>query len=842
MQQYWDIKNQHLDKILLFRMGDFYELFHDDAVKAAPILNISLTSRSKAQGVDIPMCGVPHHSIGPHINKLLARGLKVAICDQIENPATMEGKIVKRAVTRVVTPGLVYDPDQLDAKTSHYVMSLLSKKKGLYDLAAVDASSGEMKAARNISASQVILWTQKLKPREFLLPENFFLFFDPQTLVTSRTWSPGQSAEEFLTSYVQETQGSEILQTLGVSSLLENSGLKVSETCLKHLEVFKTYENQESGSLFEAIDLTGTPMGARLLKSRLTAPFSDLEVITREQDLVEKLFKVERRDEIKSRLAQVGDLDRKIVKLSNSLCNSRDLFALAKSLVLSLEIYQEFKEQVPDFFENKSLLFITAGDLCRKILTTLQDELPPTTRDGGIIRAGYNPTLDEFVDLSTHAQAKLSELENKERKNSGINNLKIKYNNVFGYSFEITNSNLDKTPAHFVRRQTLAGAERFVTGELSELEQKILSAQKKRCELEFSIYNDLRKKTLEKALDLLSISRTLAHLDLALAFARLSYERDYVRPRFVTSGVGGIKIKNSRHPVLELRSLEPFIPNDIELPKENCLLLTGPNMAGKSTLMRQVALTVLLAQIGCFVPATSAELPLIDQIFTRIGASDNLSRGLSTFMVEMTETAQIIREATSNSLIILDEIGRGTSTYDGLSLAQAVLEHFVTAIKGYVFFATHYHELTDLALDYTNIVNAHMSIEEHKEGLVFLRKLTKGPANRSYGIEVAKLAGLPPAVVAKAAKILRQLTLRADKIHQRNGSASGENRHQLDLIDQFLIPSLEGLAAPDIKAETEAIARLARMKSKIRQIDVNQITPLNALQILAELQTDAEHS
>jgi len=805
MQQYWEIKNQHTDKILLFRMGDFFEMFYDDAVKAAPILNIALTSRNKNQENNVPMCGVPHHSIGPQINKLLKAGLKVAICDQIENPQTMEGKIVKRAVTRVVTPGIVYDPENLESNSQNYVAALLPKANHFFDLAFVDASTGELLVSKNISAAQVILNVQKYLPKEVLLPVGYEIFFNLQSLITFRDFTKGQAVEEVLVTYVKETQGDEVLKTLRAPFAIKEKGLELNFTTIRHLEIFKKYDQEEKNTLFDSINLCSTPMGARLLKKRLLQPFFDKKEILEEQIKIdEAIIDQVKLKETKERLVQIGDLERKTVKLSSPLCNSRDVKALSNALKLTQEVMVLW----PSFF-SKTINVNQLNTLTAEVDKVLKEELPHATKEGGMINKGVSSLLDEYIELSTNAQTKLTELEEKERKNSGIQSLKIKFNNIFGYSFEITKANLDKIPSHFVRRQTLASAERFVTQELSDLEQKILAATQKRSELEYEIFNALRKKLLDQALDLLKLGENLAHLDLVLSFTRLALERNYCKPVFTETQ---ILIKKSRHPVIE--TITDFVPNDIELQKGECLLLTGPNMAGKSTVMRQVALTALLAQIGSYVPAESAELPLFDKIFTRIGANDNLSQGQSTFMVEMTETAQIVREATTNSLVILDEIGRGTSTYDGLSLAHAILEHFVDNIKAYTFFATHYHELTEIASYKPAVKNAHMSIDEHKDQLVFLRRLAFGPANRSYGIEVAKLAGLPASLTLKASKILKDLTTKAQNIHTR----------QMSLLEQTWSEEKE---IKKTDSATDAAYQL--LLNEIDSFDTDKMTPLEAL-------------
>ncbi len=762
MQQYWDIKTQHLDKILLFRMGDFYEMFFDDAIKAAPLLNIALTSRSKTQGQEVPMCGVPHHSIGPQINKLLAQGLKVAICDQIENASekSKEAKIVKRAVTRVVTPGLVYDPETLQPAQSNFTAAVIKLGENSFNLAAVDATTGEILVDQELSRGELSAWIEKLNPQEFVAATKDTLPFQTPHLITLRSLKLEQSVADFLLEYVRETQGEEITKVIRSPKSLEKNFLKLSPQTLRHLEIFKRTDGEYDYSLCWAVDLTKTPMGARLLRKRLGTPFYNLDLITGELDRVELGVRNSiLRDKIRSKLSPIGDLERKVARLSNPLCNARDLQALGKALNFVSEVFDDPEVQKMFPFDTSK-----AKKMSDEVAKTLRDELPHSVKEGSIIRENVNAFLDEYVNLDTHAQQKLSELENREKTNSGITSLKIKYNSVFGYSFEVTKSNLDKVPGHFVRRQTMAQGERYITTDLSELEQKILSAQQKRCDLEFQIFLDLKNKIIRDAITFLNLASQVGALDLSMSFAELAAQQNYCRPQFIEAG---FYFKASRHPVLEKSLREPFIPNDFTLSESQCLLLTGPNMAGKSTLMRQVALISLLAHCGSFVPASEAKLPMLKQIFTRIGAQDNVAQGLSTFMVEMTETAEIIKAATNDSLVILDEIGRGTSTYDGMSLAQAVLEHFITEVKSYTLFATHYHELTDLALQRPQIINSHMTIKEHKGQLIFLRKLQKGPANRSYGIDVAKQAGLPESLTTHAQNILDGLVLHTQNLKNR---------------------------------------------------------------------------
>ena len=762
MRQYWDIKSAHQDKILLFRMGDFYEMFFEDAQAAAPLLGIALTSRNKKSSDETPMCGVPHHSIAGPINKLLKSGLKVAICDQIEDPKTAKG-IVKRAVTRILTPGMVYDPETLDQTQSNYLACL---DQGT--LACVETSTGEGFYFSDLSEVEIKRLLSVLPIAEVVIDENSEFSEFPNLIsrhggLKSLSDSSPQAVQRLL-SYVESLGGAEALQTLKPFEKRNlQKRLDLSATVLRHLEIFSTYKGDGSGSLFQAVDRTKTSAGARLLRSWLSFP------LTEEMDILPRQNKVEKWSQnpaslkkLREILAQMGDIERRLGKISQPQCNARDLLALAHSVEAGLSALQ---------LANESLPGEDLKNLSAEIQKTIVEDPPLQTRQGHLIQSGYSPVLDEWIRLSTDSQSLLAEMESREKDKTGISSLKIRYNNVFGYYIEITHTHKDKVPSHYLRKQTLANAERFYTEELAELEKKVLSAQNQRAELEYEIFEALRKKCLSLAPQLLSLAATCSELDVTSALAWLAIERKYVKPSFVKSR--HLKILGSRHPVVEQTVQKLFVPNDIELSAQGCLLLTGPNMAGKSTLMRQVALTSVLAQVGSFVPADTAELPLFDHLFTRIGASDQLSEGLSTFMVEMTETSEMLAKASEKSLLILDEIGRGTSTFDGMSLAQAILEFLLEKKKALTFFATHYHELTALEEKYPQLKNAHMTVLEKSGEIRFLHTLKQGPAQKSYGIQVARLAGLPPEITQRAAVLLKNLEKKP----------SADRTPQLSLLD-----------------------------------------------------------
>jgi DNA mismatch repair protein MutS len=778
MKQYWDIKSVHQDKILLFRMGDFFEMFFDDAVKAAPVIGIALTQRNKKSADETPMCGMPHHSISGPINKLLAAGFKIAICDQLEDPKLAKG-IVKRGVTRVLTPGMIYDSDTLDGTKPHYLASVDENS-----ISFLDSTTGEAFFFKSKNTKDLVRFLDVLPVAEVVVAaEDKPLLLDKAGLLISehnevmdalhpllKNEAPMSAAR--LLSYVKALSTDEALTTLSpfTERDLEHR-LEVSSTTLRHLEVFSTYKGEGLGSLFYAINRTQTSAGSRLLRQWLSFPLRDLNAITKRHDSVEfwrsHVVELKRARQI---LGQMGDIERRLGKISQPQCNGRDLLALAGSIhagISALEVYVQAAGGKGNFESLRELAY--------KIERTLVEDPPLATKQGYLIRTGVSSELDELIELSTNAQAMVSRMEAEEKEKTGISSLKIRYNNVFGYYIEITNTHKDKAPAHYQRKQTLTNAERYCTDELVELERKVLSANTKRADLEFEFFDALRKDILTSAPALLVLAHECSEMDVLASLAWLSLEEKYVRPRF--SENGAISLRANRHPVVEQTVKKNFVANDIELRPHSCLLLTGPNMAGKSTLMRQVALNAIMAQMGSYVPADEAVLPVFDAIYTRIGASDQLSEGLSTFMVEMTETSAMLKNATAQSLVILDEVGRGTSTFDGMCLAQSILEHLLSEVKALTFFATHYHELTSLDQSYGQITNAHMTVAERDGEIRFLHTLVKGPALKSYGVQVAELAGLPAAVTKRAKSLLRD-------IESKKVQASSQ-LSLLDLSDDF---------------------------------------------------------
>lgn len=796
-------------------MGDFFEMFFDDAVKAAPVLGIALTQRNKKSADETPMCGVPHHSIAGPINKLLSHGFKIAICDQLEDPKQAKG-IVKRGVTRILTPGMIYDSDTLDGTKPHYLVSLEKSS-----ISFLDTTTGEAFFFRSNNAQELLRFLQILPVAEIVLSkDDDELIQGLQGIMTSyheelmdplhpllRNQAPLSAAR--LLSYVVALSTEESLRTLSpfVERDLEHR-LEISGTTLRHLEIFSTYKGEGHGSLFYSMNRTQTSAGSRLLRQWLSFPLRDLKAIENRLNSIEfwRAHALELK-RVRQILGQMGDIERRLGKISQPQCNGRDLIALAGSIqagVSALEVYVQTAGATADFESLRRLAY--------KIESTIVEEPPLTTKQGYLIRQGVSPELDEIINLSTHSQALVAKMEAEEKEKTGISSLKIRYNNVFGYYIEITNSHKDKAPAHYQRKQTLTNAERYCTEELIELERKVLSANSKRADLEFEFFEALRKEILEQCSSLLGLAHECSEMDVLTSLAWLSLEEKYVRPQF--SANQSLKLKANRHPVVEQTVKKNFVANDIELRPHSCLLLTGPNMAGKSTLMRQVALTAIMAQLGSYVPADEAHLPIFDAIFTRIGASDQLSEGLSTFMVEMTETSTMLKNATQNSLVILDEVGRGTSTFDGMCLAQSILEHLLSEVKALTFFATHYHELTALDQSFGQITNAHMTVAERNGEIRFLHTLVKGPALKSYGVQVAELAGLPASVTKRAKGLLRDVE--ASRVQVSS---------QLSLLDQ--VPQIvESEEPPRQKA-------LVSLMEELQKYPLMQSSPLEAMNQIA---------
>tara|TARA_B100000315_G_scaffold250758_1_gene284230 strand:- start:505 stop:3066 length:2562 start_codon:yes stop_codon:yes gene_type:complete len=808
MQQYKALKSNHQDSILFFRVGDFYEMFYDDAVYASKILDIALTSRDKNKADQVPLCGIPYHAAPSYIAKLLKGGHKVALCEQTEDAKLVKDKRpVRREVIRVYTPGTLLESELLATNENNY-LAALAPAHDRVGLAYLDLSTGEFRATELIGhnlSHTVMDELTRLDPRELLLPDgpshpglrtldlvriqtvNYLpshKFDETQTkiLLSAHILSTSQtpiksdmhpvltSAAGALLGYVKELQPRHTLSHITNLRITPPETTMVLDTATQqNLELVHSVHNQTpEGSLRHAIDRTLTPMGSRMLRSWMVRPLISADAIQKRQDAITEFYAdLSIRTTLRERLDSVYDLERVTGRISTGVANARDLLMLKRSLSHLPTLSQHIADCTAPLIQEHATTWDSMHDIHEWIESAIQPEVPMTIREGDIIRDGYNKELDELRTISRDGKTWIAKMEATERANTGIDSLKIKYNQVFGYAIEISRANLAKVPEHFVRRQTLVNAERFVTPELKELEGKVLSAGEKIRALELELFNELRAKVEKETTRIQTMAHTIALLDVITALAQLAQERRYVKPEI--SDDLEIRIQDGRHPVIE-QSIGPgttrpelsgFIPNDVWLNDETqrMLIITGPNMAGKSTYLRQVAHIVILAQMGSFVPARAAKIGIVDRIFTRIGASDNLTAGLSTFMVEMTETANILDHATSRSLILLDEVGRGTSTFDGLSIAWAVAEHIHTYrdIQARTLFATHYHELTELPNNHSGMKNYHIAVQEKGDAILFLRKIVEGKADRSYGIHVAQLAGLPIPVIVRAKEILAQL-------------------------------------------------------------------------------------
>jgi DNA mismatch repair protein MutS len=872
MRQYLETKALNPEALLFFRLGDFYELFFEDAVKASELLQITLTARSKS-GDRIPMCGVPYHSARRYIARLIEQGLKVAICDQMEQPGNGPG-IVRREVTRIITPGMVLDDEVLEPRASNFLAAVNWSEKG-FGAALLEASTGEFFTVEVPSAQDLVEALSRVEPRELLVPEGLtgapevgFLTarlsrvpavaglekaaFEPaRATVYLRSHFSVASLEAFglaeaplatgaagaALRYLKDTQKTAAAHVDRLSRMERAGHMLMDESSRANLEVLKTLrDGARKGSLLGVLDRTATCMGARKLARWLATPLCALPEIHARLDAVEELSQRSVwREELTTLLKEVADLERLCGRLSLGAGNARDLRALGVSLALLPKLSSALSRCSAPLLQALAGPLGALPELAELLLRAVVDEPPLVIKEGGLIRQGYHAELDEIVALSTSGKDKLLEIETRERKRTGIASLKVRYNKVFGYYLEVTRSNLELVPKDYIRKQTTVGAERFITPELKEFEEKVLTAEERRCALELRLFEELRAQVVASAPRIRSAAEAVATCDALLSFARCSAEYGYTRP--VVDDSEQFSLTGGRHPVVErvLAAGEAFVPNDVRLDPTDAqlLVITGPNMAGKSTVMRQVALTVLMAQAGCFVPARAAHIGLCDRIFTRVGAADNLARGQSTFMVEMTETSHILHHATRRSLVILDEIGRGTSTFDGLSIAWAVAEHLHDKIGARTLFATHYHELVDLAREKPRVKNLCVAVKEQGGKVLFLRKLVPGGANRSYGIEVARLAGLPQEVVGRARDILQNL---------ESGELDDAGRPRVAVRRGSKTPAGQlGLfpgAAPAAPAAPAVPAAHLKVLEALRDTALDVTTPLEALNLLARLQKE----
>jgi DNA mismatch repair protein MutS len=894
MQQYLDVQERYPDAILFFRLGDFYEVFFEDAKVVARELEIELTSRSQGDE-DIPMAGVPVQNAETYVNQLIDKGFTVAICEQVED-ADETNDIVDRDVVRVVTPGVVLDTDSLQDDKSNYVATVAVTDAGLdapCGIACLDVSTGDFRVTEIARREELISELNRIEPREILIPEpheakfesietalqGFFLrdrdpsTFDSKALLeqlnrgprlsdeldhdayflgrddvdpffeTIRRFdfeSPGlvEQAAAATLDYIVETQRGIPSNVQSVEPYRARSFLVIDDSTKANLELTETLMGgRRTGSLLSIVDETVTAMGGRRLRQWLNYPLVDPEPIRRRLDAVEEFFRdIALREDVRASLRDVYDIERLCSKISSGTANARDL----RSLLSTLEVIPVVEDHLAgcesDYLADLREALDPLDELRDHIDRAIVEEPPAELTEGGLFKRGYNDELDELIETATHGKDWMLEYEREQIERTGIESLKVDHNKVYGYYIEVTKANLDKVPDDYIRKQTLTNSERYFTPELKEMEERVLGAEEQRKELEYELFENLRERVGLAVGDLLQTASQLANLDVVASLAELARTKDYCRPEI--GDHQRIEIEEGRHPVVEeMLEDKEFVPNSIELsPDERLQIITGPNMSGKSTVIRQAALIVLMAQMGAFVPADRASIGIVDKIFSRVGASDNLAEGQSTFMVEMTEAAHILNNATERSFIILDEIGRGTSTFDGLSIAWAVAEHLHDEIGAKTMFATHYHELTNLAEKLEGVVNLSVAVKEWKDDIVFLHKLVEGEANRSYGVQVGELAGLPEPVVDRARDVLEdleggdfgELTLSEAEREAKDASESGRNPDP----DQMSIFNMGGGLEPK---QQEVLERL-------ESLDVNQLTPIDALTVLGELNDTLEGS
>lgn len=864
LQQYLEIKAQYPDAILFYRMGDFYEMFFDDAVIAAKVLGITLTSRSAKDEVNkIPMCGVPFHAVTGYLGRMIKAGHRVAICEQVEDPKAAKG-IVRREVVRVVSPGVTTDDQLLDAKAECFVCALSLDRKGtketLAGLALIDITTGCFQVTEVAyppsDPSALIDACTRLHPAELLMPQSELdhsaplteqlnvhlgqlcltgrpdFHFERRTALSTLTehfqttslagfgcdaFTAAADAAGALLLYLKETQKSDLSHIRRISPLNRSDSLLIDDASRRNLELTETLVGgQRDGSLLAALDQTATPMGARLLRRWLLFPLQDPHRIEARLSCVQELIHhPEVRAAIRTQLDSVYDLERLCSRMVLGHGNGRDMSAIKQSLAQLPALHALLAERTSPMFRAMAADFDPLADVHQLIDEAIRDDAPVGLREGHLIREGYNAELDRLLVLLRDGKQLILNLENSERERSGLAKLKVGFNKVFGYYFEVSRSRAETIPDYFIRKQTLVNAERYITPELKELEHSILTAQERRLELEYNLFLAVRDQLVVNNQRLLATANLVARIDVLACYAEIANRYRYCRPTINSERT--ITITEGRHPVIE-RALEPgrFVPNDIHLDQETneLLIITGPNMAGKSTVLRQTALIVLMAHMGCFVPAETADICLVDRIFTRVGAMDDLRRGQSTFMVEMNETANILHNATGNSLVILDEIGRGTSTYDGLAIAWAVAEELtqIDTIGVKTLFATHYHELTDLAATSEKIQNYSIAVKEWNNTILFLHKLVRGATNRSYGIQVASLAGVPGHVITRAYEILKNIELGEFNLQGQPVIAAGKKSRkktprQLSLFPPPSHPILNLLASinPDELTPKQAL-------------------------------------
>jgi DNA mismatch repair protein MutS len=870
MRQYLDVKRQHRDAIVFFRMGDFYEMFYEDALTASRVLELTLTSRAKdAHGTAIPMCGIPYHALDTYLPRMVKKGYRVAICDQVEDPRKAKG-VVKREVTRVVSPGTFTDAGYLDAREPAFLAAIApaASPTAPWGVAWLDVSTGEFACAEcagaqahDALAAEIAL----IRPREILAPEGLDNPSDKASIealvatlpdcrvtrVEAWTFDPVRGRDTLCTqlqtaslaghglerapaavgaagallAYLAETQRTALTHVRDITFRAGSDTVQIDPVTLRHLNVVEGVEGGRAGSLLDAIDRTVTPMGGRMLRQWLVRPLVTIARIQDRLDAVEDFaFRSAERGKMRDALRSVHDLERLVSRVALGTAGPRDLASLADSLRLLPRVRTLAADLQAPLVRSLAAEIDELADVRETVTTTLVEEPPAVARDGGLIRDGVDAELDELRGISRGGKTSIAALEEAERARTGISSLKVRYNRVFGYYIEISKSNLGNVPDDYIRKQTIAGGERYITPALKAFEDKVLGADERIVAREIELFEALRQRVSAEAPRVLDTARAIATLDVLAALADTAAAANFTKP-FLHDG-DEFQAIDARHPVVERHVSDAFVPNDVQLDgtTRQVIILTGPNMGGKSTFLRQTALLAVLAQAGSFVPARNAKLAVVDRVFARVGASDNIARGQSTFMVEMQETAAILHAATSRSLVILDEIGRGTATFDGLSLAWAVAEHLASndRARPKTIFATHYHELTDLADALAGVANYHVAAREFRDDIIFLHKIVPGRSDRSYGIQVARLAGLPPDVVRRATEILK--SLEQDEL-QRGGR-----------------PSLSGAPASEQRqlALFQPPAESHPVVDTLRALDVHQLTPLAALNLLAELKREAD--
>ena len=876
MKQYKEIKSNFEDSILFFRLGDFYEMFFEDAVKASKELGLTLTSRNKEKNADVPLAGIPFHSADSYMTKLVSKGYKVAICEQTEDPKTAKG-IVKREVVKIITPGTVVDVEALDAKSNNYLMSILKVENKL-GVAYIDITTGEFKVTeveKDDDFVKLFNEVNKIEPKEVLVTEDFYGeikeklddFLQKNDSVVTFVNKVRDSAKYLMeyfeivslesygikdkkgiigaaamaldyaaTMQVEHELTVEKIEFVNISNYAE-----INAITSRNLELLKNQrEKTVYGSLLWVLDECKTSMGTRLLKRFINNPLLNIDKIKKRQEDVQYFIdNILIREDLREKLEDIYDLERLLGKIIFGSENGKDLTALKKTIKSAVEIMKILENT--DFFQSIDVNILFE---CYKIIDdSINEDAPFSVREGGIIKSGYSQELDEIRNIMNSGKDFLLDIEQREREATGIRNMKIKFNKVFGYFIEITKSNLNMVPEHYIRKQTLSNSERYITPELKKYEDTIINSKAKIEDLEYHLFKEVSRKVKEHRKILSKLAERLAYIDVMVSFAVNAIENDYVKPEM--SEEYSFEIVDGRHPVVEkLIGRTDYVSNDtIFTEKESFVVLTGPNMSGKSTYMKQIALISIMAQIGSFVPAGKARLSIIDKYLTRIGASDDILTGQSTFMVEMSEVSNILNNATEKSLIILDEVGRGTSTTDGVSIATAISMYIHDKIGAKTVFATHYHELTDLENKFSHIVNYRIEVDEKQGKVMFLRNIVKGGADKSYGIEVAKLAGLPKEILVESRKILKRLEQKKELIEKtvdvRQLSLFGEN---LEFEDDFEEIEKDSENIENNQFYEEKLLKIEKEKESLQEIvnkiedyDINNITPMDAMKFLFEL-------